>query len=222
MEVFKRQWASSPGVRDPTRRGGPSLPAHLWPGKKHRRGWAAVGHLQHQSALSARAAKAVPREQWPSAPQICCEATRVGLPVCRLHPAVIKGSHRLLLTRTFFQKMGRWTPIDPQQTPSHARLRDHGPYDLKCFTPVEGFYLEAPRALFGWQLNCSGLSQLHCCWAELSALGDRFAPPKLSCILAQNCWKMEQEGELPGGIQGPQPQGRSGCRTAEKHPNIFK
>lgn len=52
MEIFKHQRAPSPGVRDPVTRGGPSLPAHLLPGKKHKRGRAAAGHLQYQNTVS--------------------------------------------------------------------------------------------------------------------------------------------------------------------------
>lgn len=104
--------------------------------------------------------------------------------------------------------MDRWRPIHPQLTPSHARLCNHVPYDLKCFTAIEDFNLEAPGALFGWQLNCSGLSQLHCCWQSSLPSGTGFAPTMLSCILAQNCWKVFLGGDTskenrPGDTASP-------------------
>lgn len=121
------------------------------------------------------------------------------------------------MTRTVFQKTGRRRPVHPPADTKPCQALRPCPYDLKCFTPIEDSG-STQRTFFGWQLNCSGLRQLRCCWAELSALGNRFAPTKLSTILAQRCWKMEQEGEVPGGYSIPQPQRISGCRTVEKHP----
>lgn len=91
-EMFKHQRAPSPGVGDPARRGVPgSLPIYLSPAREEaKRSGCCRAFPAPKRCSSARAAKSVPTERCPGAPQICCGPTRVGPRLRRLHRTVIQ------------------------------------------------------------------------------------------------------------------------------------